>query len=198
MTDSKKVWFTTTNKAKYLEAQSYCKSKGLLAELLNEEIDIFEVQTKDPKDIRAVALHKAKQAWDRVGNPVLVEYSGLFLNKYGNFPGSLTKHVFKGIGYRGIFRLVDSGDSVYFICNLAYIDEYGNATVFEGRQEGLIVKPEKLEINSNFPFDQIFIPQGFSASYEELRKNPDSVFEQQSYRLSALNKFVLHLKKNTH
>ncbi len=198
MSENKKIWFVTTNKTKFIEAQNFCKNKGLPAELIHEEIDVFEVQTKDPKDVRAVALHKAKQAWDRVGNPVLVEYSGLFLNKYGNFPGSLTKHVFKGIGYRGIFRLVDSGDSASFLCNLAYIDEYGNANVFEGRQEGSIVKPEKLEINSDFPFDQIFMPQGFEESYEELKKNTSTSFEQASYRLSALNKLVLHLKKNTH
>lgn len=198
MSDNKKIWYATNSKLKFNEALSFCKSKGLSNELLQEETELFEVQTRDPKDIRTVALHKGKQAWDRIGNPVLIEYTGLFLNKYGNFPGSLTKHVFKGIGYRGMFRLVDSGDNAVFVSFLTYVDEYGNANVFEGRQEGFIVKPEKLEFNSEFPFDQIFVPQGFDLSYEELKKEPTPAFEQASYRLSALHKFVQHLKKTNH
>jgi XTP/dITP diphosphohydrolase len=172
MSDNKKIWYATASKLKFNEALSFCKSKGLTNELLQEETELFEVQTRDPKDIRTVALHKGKQAWDRIGNPVLIEYTGLFLNKYGNFPGSLTKHVFKGIGYRGMFRLVDSGDNAVFVSFLTYVDEYG--------------------------FDQIFVPQGFDLSYEELKKEPTPAFEQSSYRLSALHKFVQHLKKTNH
>jgi len=198
MTDNKKIWYVTGSKLKFLEALNFCKSKNLTSDLLQEEMELFEVQTRDPKDVRSVAMHKGKQAWDRVGNPVLVEYTGLFLNKYGNFPGSLTKHVFKGIGYRGLFRLVDSGDNAVFVSYLTYVDEYGNASVFEGRQEGFIVKPEKLEINSEFPFDQIFVPQGFDMSYEDLKKESHPDFEHNSYRLSALAKFVQHLKKANH
>lgn len=195
MSENKKIWFVTTNKQKFLEAQQYCKSRLPQIELILDEAPLFEVQTRDPKDVRTVALHKGKQAWDRVGNPILVEYTGLFLHKYGDFPGSLTKHVFKGIGYRGLFRLVDSGDSVSFSSILVYVDEYGNSTLFEGREEGVIIKPEKLEMNSEHPFDQIFVPENFNETYEELRKDPSQKFEQVSYRHLALNKFVQHLKK---
>ncbi len=193
--DIKKVWFATSNKSKFTEIYNFCKQKGLPIELVHEEMDLFDVQTKDPRDIRSVALHKGKQAWDRIGNPVLVEYSGLFLNKYGNFPGSLTKHVFKGIGYRGLFRLVDSGDSATFMSVLALVDEYGNASVFEGRTEGSIVKPEKLEFNADFPFDQVLIPQGTEKTFEDLLKENASNIENISYRFSAAAKFVAHMKK---
>ncbi len=199
MVNDKKVLFVTSNKLKFSEALNYCRAKGLNIDLQQEEADTFEVQTKDPKDICAVALHKGKQAWDKYGHPIIVEYTGLFFHKYGNFPGSLTKHVFKGIGYRGIFRLVDSGDGVKFISMLTYVDEYGNATIFDGEQDGCIIKPEKLEINSEFPFDQVFIPQGFSISYEELQKNMSPEFERDSYRLNAWQKLVAFIKKtNNH
>jgi non-canonical purine NTP pyrophosphatase (RdgB/HAM1 family) len=197
MSDDKKIWYVTTSKLKFHEAFTFCKSKNMGSELVQNETELFEVQTKEPKDVRAVALHKGKQAWDRLGSPVIVEYTGLFLSKYGNFPGSLTKHVFKGIGYRGLFRLVDSGDTAVFVSLLTYVDQYGNANVFEGRQEGFIVKPEKLEINSEFPFDQIFVPQGFDLSYEDLKKDVSPTFEQTLYRLSALSKLVQHLKKSS-
>lgn len=186
MSENKKIWYATTSKLKFQEAFDFCSGKGLGVELLQEETEMFEIQTRDPKDVQAVALHKGKQAWDRVGNPVLVEYSGLFLNKYGSFPGSLTKHVFKGIGYRGLFRLVDSGDSAVFVSYLTYVDEYGNSNLFEGRQEGYIVKPEKLEINSEFPFDQIFVPSVSEAGVTG------------SYRTMALAQLIQYLKKTSH
>lgn len=198
MGENKKIWFVTTNKQKFLETQGFCHSKNLNVELSQDETPLFEVQTRDPKDIRTVALHKSKQAWDKVGDPVLIEYTGIFLHKYGNFPGSLTKHVFKGIGYRGLFRLVDSGDGVSFVSVLVYVDEYGNANLFEGRQEGIIIKPEKLEINAEHPFDQLFIPDDFNQTYDELRKNVDTKFEHASYRHVAISKFIQHLKKNNH
>jgi len=195
MSENKKISYVTKSKLKFNEASYFFKSRNVGFELVQNEAELFEVQTKDPRDIKALVLHKGKQAWDKTGHAALVEYTGLFLSKYGNFPGSLTKHVFNGIGYRGLFRLVDSGDSAIFTSFLAYVDKYGNANVFEGRQEGQIVKPEKLEINAEFPFDQIFVPQEQTISLEELKKEGHDISEEVSYRTASLIRLIQYLKK---
>jgi len=191
----KKICFVTSNQTKFEEAVTYFNSKISSVQLVWDNVSLFEVQTRDPRDSRAVALYKGKQAWDRVGNPILIEYSSIFLNKYGNFPGSLTKHVFKGIGYRGIFRLVDSGDNATITSTLVYVDEYGNANVFEGSQEGVLIKIDDYSTVPPLPFDQIFIPDGSDLTYDELRKKDPLKYEELCVRVQALDKFINHLKK---
>lgn len=187
------ISFVTSNRSKFTEVCQFLQESGFNVPMHQVAIDLFEIQTRDQ---RSIALHKAQEAWKVLEKPLLIDDSGIYLEKYGAFPGTLTKYVFQGIGYRGLFRLVDSGDKAVFITNLIFVDQDGNPHLFEGKQEGEVVKPERLEINNDFPFDQIFIPYGSRLSYAELALQDSASYSKLSYRQQALAKFVEWYKEH--
>jgi non-canonical purine NTP pyrophosphatase (RdgB/HAM1 family) len=182
----KKICYVSSNHLKYEECSAFLKKKSPGINTEHIDINIREIQTRDH---RAIAVDKAEEAWRRLKKPLFVDDMGIYLEKYGTFPGTLTKFVFQGIGYKGLFRLVDSGDRAVFIHNLVYIDKDG-LEVFETRQEGAIIKPSQLENDQELPFDQVFVPDGYDRSYEELRLSAAEKYEKASYRIAAFEKFL--------
>lgn len=181
------IRYVTSNESKFQEAKEFFDRKSNNIELVRENMDLFEIQTKDQK---IIALHKAEEAWQKVSEPLIVEDTGIYLQKYREFPGTLTKQVFKGIGYRGLFRLVDSGDKATFTITIVYVDKNGNPHVFEGDQEGQIVRPGKFEMEDAAPFNPIFVPEGSKLSYKEMKEQDPDLYAKNSHRLKTLNAFI--------
>ena len=78
-----KVTFITGNPKK---AEFLAKYLGLV--VAHQKIDLDEIQSLD---LRAIAGHKARQAFEVIGSPVLVEDVGLTFKSLGNLPGSFIK-----------------------------------------------------------------------------------------------------------
>ena len=162
------IYYATGNLGKFEEAKSYLAKHEPDIELIQFTEPLSEIQTKNQKEI---ALHKSRRAWERLHKPLIVDDSGIFFEKYGTFPGTLTKHVFEGIGFRGLMRLVKPHDRATFILNMIFVDQKGNPHIFEGTSSGQIIHPEKFEANPQFPYDEIFMPDGSDKTYAELRGN---------------------------
>ena len=59
--------------------------------IIGKKLDIPEIQTLNQKE---VAIDKARKAYEILKQPLIVDDSGFFVNKYNNFPGVLTKFIY--------------------------------------------------------------------------------------------------------
>lgn len=88
-----KIYFISSNKYKISEVKEILEDEGV--EIEGHELKINEIQSPIMEDI---AIDKAKKAYKKIGRPVMVEQTGLYIPEFGNLPGGLTQ-VF-GIHYK--------------------------------------------------------------------------------------------------
>ncbi|MEF8883393.1 MAG: XTP/dITP diphosphatase [Halapricum sp.] len=144
--------FVTGNPGKVREVQSM-----LEADVQQFEFDYTEIQSHD---LREIAAHGAREAYSEVGEPVIVEDSGLFVEALDGFPGPYSAYVEDTVGIERLWRLVEPEDdhSAAFRSVVAYCDgtEAGvgeEVTFFEGMVPGVIVPPRG---EGGFGYDPIF------------------------------------------
>ena len=182
---SKRIWYATTNYGKFEEVKRYIKQHEPSIEIKQLATELHEIQSMDQK---AIAVNKAEQAWNIVKEPVLVDDSGIYFEQYNNFPGTLTKFVYHGIGYEGLLKLVKENNRAFFRLYMVYKDQH-KTEIFEGLCHGQIIRPKKFEAHPKLPYDAIFLPDESDKTYAELRGTPDE--HKFAYRLRALKKFLL-------
>jgi XTP/dITP diphosphohydrolase len=93
-----KIVFATTNEGKIREATGILR---IPVEPLKIELD--EIQSLD---FREVIEHKARQAFEKTGQAVLVEDSGIIFNGLGKLPGVFTKWFAKSVGNEGMIKML--------------------------------------------------------------------------------------------
>ena len=152
------------------------------------DVELFEEQTDDQEKI---AISKAKQAWNLVKKPLLVDDGAIYFLKYKEFPGTFTKFAYKGLGYEGICRLLDDGDELSVVVTIVLI--YGPDTykLFKISKVGTFRKVYNPDLF--FLFDSTFVPQGLHKTYVELKEQDPELFKEQYYRALAakeVSKFV--------
>lgn len=178
------IYYVTSNHGKFAEVKHYIEAYAPVIDIEQAAIDIPEIQSLDQK---AVALDKAQKAYELIKKPILLDDGGIFLDAYHQFPGTLSKFVFQGIGFDGMFKLAEDNNKASFILQLVYTD--GTAThLFEGRCDGEIVQPKDFSAHPQLPFTAIFKPHGSDKTLAELRDTPE--FVKYSFRQQALGKFL--------
>jgi len=183
------LFFVTGNEGKFLEVKYFIEKyePSLTVKMFNA--DLFEHQTIDQKQI---AIDKAIQAWKMLKKPVLVDDAAIYFDKYPNFPGTITKFIFKGLGLEGILKLVEDDNRATFLLYIAYADSDGQVELFEGTCKGKIITPFEKKAHPSLPWDDIFVPNGSDKTYSQLHQNMGDFegFEQYGYRFFALQKFL--------
>jgi XTP/dITP diphosphohydrolase len=126
-----KIAFATGNDLKFATAVAHLAA--LPVELEQVRVDLDEIQSAD---IRAVALHKAQQAFGRLLRPVIVEDSGFGLDELGGYPGPMVKYTVAAIGARGIARLADltATRACRYTSCLVYVDQSGAPHAFASEE----------------------------------------------------------------
>jgi non-canonical purine NTP pyrophosphatase (RdgB/HAM1 family) len=187
------LYFATGNRMKFDEAEEFFKKYMPHITLKQCDKDFDEIQSLDPE---AIALNKAHQAWDYLKKPVIVDDAGIYFHQYHNFPGTLTKFIFKGLGYEGIFRLVNHNNPASFKLVLVFMYGPDKYQTFEAHGDGKIIHTHKLERTyEGGPFDPLFVPDGQTKTYDELRHEGN--FEQYNYRVQGLKKLGAWLETST-
>lgn len=188
------LYYVTGNPGKFEEVQRFLKSYAPEIDLKQADIDLQEQQTDDQY---AIAVYKAQQAWDLLKKPLLIDDAGVYFDKYHKFPGTMTKFLFQGIGFEGIFKLVEPGDRLRYFLYLMYVDDQGKMRAFEGECKGRVVKPEVFDAHPRLPFDDIFLPDGSDKTCAQMQH--DDNFHLFAHRLLAVKKFIewLHNKKSS-
>lgn len=149
----------TSNVHKWQEA---CRLVGQVLERV--ELDLPEVQAAT---VREVAAAKAKEAFSRLGRPVIIEDAGLELAAFGRFPGPFIKYWESLGGLPSICRALDGSvdRSATAVCVLAVVMPDGVQT-FEGRVAGTIALGPRG--HNGFGWDTIFVPEGEARTFAEM------------------------------
>jgi non-canonical purine NTP pyrophosphatase (RdgB/HAM1 family) len=190
MSTPKEILYVTGNPGKFEEIATYVAEHEPTLCVRQVTVDIPEIQTLD---LRAIALDKAQKAWQLVRHPLLIDDAAVYFARYNQFPGTLTKFIWQGLGFEGIKRLFDEGDPARFSLYMVYIEGPQHYEIFEGVCEGTLTKPATFNALPTLPFDAIFIPHGTTKTYVQLRNSPQA--PKYLYRLRALQKFLMWYKR---
>ncbi len=179
-----KLLFVTTNPGKFSEAKKVLKGHGI--NIAHHPEGVEEVRAED---CATVARAAGICAYEKIGKPLFVEDSGLYISALGGFPGAYSAYVHKKIGNKGILKLLEgkSREATFVSC-IGYCDEKG-PRVFCGECTGRIAEGEKGK--AGFGYDPIFTPQGKTKTFAEDSKLKNTV----SHRRISLEKFAEFLKK---
>ena len=102
MSRTRTIAFVTSNSQKLATAREHLEPFGV--DLEQVRLDLDEIQSAS---VRAVALHKAQQAFRLLRRPLIVEDSGFYIDELNGFPGPLVKFVVQSLRAEGIARLAD-------------------------------------------------------------------------------------------
>ncbi len=154
-----RLLLVTANRHKLMEAR-----RILGVEIEGAAIDLPEIQSLD---LVAILRAKAEEAWRRLGRPLVVDETGIYLDALGGFPGPLVKWLLQAAGAEGLARtavaLGDPGATAR--CALLYRD--GEREVLaEGEIRGHLVLPPRGE--EGFGFDPVFVPDGEARTFAEM------------------------------
>ena len=126
---------------------------------------LIEMQTFD---VLELVVHKLHQAYEAIGNPVLVEDSGLIFKGWNGLPGALVKWFEKSVGCHGMIQMLNnfSNREAVAICYVAV--RFGETVkVAKGEVQGTI-SFEELGANG-FGWDMIFIPNGKDQTFAQMK-----------------------------
>ena len=147
------------NKADYLV-------KYLGFPVRHQKVDLDELQSLD---LREIVEHKAKQAYDIVGSPVLVKDVALEFSALGRFPGTFIKFLVDEASFDTRCRMLDGLDRTAVArCVFGYCDG-GEVKLFEGSLSGAIASQRMGE--NGFGWDKILIPEGYTVTRAELSED---------------------------
>ena len=184
---SYRIYFVTTSANKFNELSTWLAQLAPDINLEQCALDLPEIQSLDLKE---VAVTKAKDAWKKIGQPLLVDDAGMFLDTYPLFPGPLTKFVHQAIGMEGIVHMAGANRKASFRNCLVYMTSPENYQVFEGVMHGILIDPAlKKESGKPLHCIDVLIPEGYDKTFAELLKMSDNIW-QCHYRYVALRKFV--------
>ncbi len=181
------IFFVSTNIHKVKELNDIVSVYGIT--LIPARIKKMEIQADD---ITEIALTAARDAYNKLHKPLIVEDAGLFVKELNGFPGPYSSYVFKTIGCKGILKLLEGVNNrdAYFKSILVYKDEH-HEVVFEGMVEGEIA--HSIRGSGGFGFDPIFIPKGRNKTFAEM---PLGEKNKLSHRGRAARKFIDWYIKN--
>jgi len=182
-----KIRFVTRNKHKFEEVSNVLQEYGIKVEQLC--LDKPEVQAKSLSDVVRFSLILL---YSVVGEPLVVEDTGLFIEALRGFPGVFSSYVFKTIGVNGILKLMEnvSNRKAMFKSIVGYIDG-SQIALFEGIVNGRITYEPRG--NMGFGFDPIFIPDGSEKTFAEMSVNEKNKF---SHRAKAFRKLASWLAQD--
>jgi ATP adenylyltransferase len=142
----------TTNLAKYQPFADALESMRIRLEIQRQTLP--ELQTLS---FTEAVREKARGMAELYGRPVLVDDAGLILQDYHPFPGPLTSVVLRGLGVKGLQKLLDaSSNRAAMECHIGcWINE--ELRCWSGRQEGHIDFSRPVH-NQRVPLADLFVP----------------------------------------
>lgn len=143
-------------------------------------IDLPEIQAID---VKQVIEAKAREAFRQIGEPVLVEDTGLYFEAWKGLPGALVRWFLQSVGPDGICKMLanETNRSARAETCLGLFDGKGFHS-FGGVVEGMVVSSPRGE--HGFGWDSIFMPEGSEKTFAEMA--PEEKVEVDMRRIAAL------------
>lgn len=154
----------------------------------HQKVDLDEIQSLD---LREVVEHKARQAYEFVRQPVLVEDVAMTFTALNQLPGPLVKWFEKGSSLESMCHMLDGFADRSAEAHTMYgLYDGDELHIFEGVMHGSISKLPRG--SGGFGFDSIFVLDGQTLTRAEL---DDATYARTSYRQEALAKLREYLQK---
>jgi len=183
---SEKIYYITGNKSKFKEAKEIMKNLDITLE--QKDLSVSETKSLDQEK---VILGKAREAFEKMKKPLIIDDVGIYFEEYNKFPGTFTKFLFEAIGFDGIEKLLAGKNrNAHFKILLCYKDEKSEK-IFEGILKGKIIENTKSLANKDWQYDNIFVPENFNVSLSEVPLEERAKF---SHRKKAFDKLIDWLK----
>jgi XTP/dITP diphosphohydrolase len=184
------ISIVTWNSWKYKQIASVLEEGGFLVE--QKKIDLIEPQSNDMLE---VSKYKAKQAFEIIWKPVVVDDTGIYFDAYPNFPGVFSKYMMESLGMDGMRRLFQdqTNTRASFQCIVSYMDETLPEPVsFVGKSYGHLDFSflDQVVRDHHLPYLSIFIPDGMDTVAQ---MNP-SYFESNHHRVQAIKMLTEFLR----
>lgn len=178
-----KIRFVTNNDNKLKEVQE------LLSEdiIIPAKLKIEEIQTDN---VEKLVKDKLLKAFKKVGRPVFVEHTGLYIESLNGFPGGLTQEFWDKLKEDRFANLLGSLENTKATAKttIGYCDGK-KIHFFDGEVSGKI--PPAPRGNTEFQWDCVFIPNGFEHTFAELGEKKNEI----SMRKIAFDKFNTFLRE---
>lgn len=173
------ITFVTTNPGKLVEARKLAEPFGI--SVVSNDYDSIELQSDD---LLEIAKESAKDAFNLIQKPLIVDDSGVFCEALGGFPGPYSAYIYKTIGVDGVLKLLEGKENkkASMISAVAFTDGKETKT-FLGEVKGEIIPEKRGE--GGFGFDPIFVPKGNDKTFSEDEEYKDKV----SHRAQSIKAF---------
>lgn len=151
-----------------------------------QPLDLEEIQDLDP---HAIVRHKLREAYKKLGAPVIVEDVSAELANLHGLPGPFIKFFEQQLGRGALYTLSGEGTAVIIRCSMGYYDG-SQEHIVDGILHGTITAPRG---EHGFGFDCVIIPDGYGktlAEFEPAEKN------RMSHRFLAAQKMAEFLATN--
>jgi len=154
-------------------------------ELDHVDLDLEEIQSVE---VEEVAKHKAIEAFNELGIPVIVEDTGLYFEELNGLPGALIKFFVKKLTLEQICSLVKEDRRARAVTCIAYFNGEEMKT-FIGETKGRVsTEPRGV---SGFGWDPIFIPEGYEKTFAELTTEEKTSKFMRKEAIKKLKEFVI-------
>ena len=176
----KKLKFVTSNSDKVREASD-------ILECSLDQVSGLCIDEIQSSDIKQIVTHKAQQAFDKLGCPVLVEDSGLSFTAWNGLPGPLIKWFEISVGCSGLLKMLEGFENreAFAICMTAVFDGR-EMRMGMGEVKGTIAESTRGE--NGFGWDVIFIPDGHDRTYAEMSSSEKNAISHRRQAFEGLKK----------
>ncbi len=150
------------------------------------KLDLVEIQSLD---LKKIVEHKARQAYEKIKQPVIVEDVALELAALGGLPGPFIKFFVDNVPFETICSMIDGKiRKATARCVFGYFDGE-TLKLFEGNLNGKIAKIPAGD--NGYGWDRIFIPEGYSVTRASLSEEDDRKTYLQIKPFERLKQFFL-------
>ncbi|MEM4727000.1 MAG: XTP/dITP diphosphatase [Candidatus Bathyarchaeia archaeon] len=182
------IWMLTGNPHKYEEGRLTLSEMGIDLHLLRGEK--LEIQADELEEIASHSLEGIS-----INDPRLIisEESGLFIERYGGFPGPYSSYTLRKIGLIGILKLMEGlEDRRAYYKSVIALKHGCDLHLFQGVVWGRISQEPRG--TGGFGYDPIFIPdEGDGRTFGEMTIEEKNAI---SHRARAFRMLGAWLKSN--
>jgi len=157
----KELIFSTGNKFKFEFARSELKKFGIKVRM--KDVKVTEIQADTLEEI---AEKKVKDAYKKIGKPVVITDSGIFIKSLKGFPGPYSNYVRRTIGTDGLIDLVRGKNNEAYVKNIVCFTDGKIVKIFTSKSYGKIISEKRGE--NGYFFDFIFVPRGEKRTLAEM------------------------------
>jgi XTP/dITP diphosphohydrolase len=181
------IRFVSSNKHKIAEAKEILEPIGITVSA--SELKIEELQTTDTSKL----VHdKLLKAFQKIGRPLFVEHTGLYLRHLNELPGGLTQIFWDSLQadrFSELFGRLPPVTAATARTTVAYCDGR-KIHDFTGEITGIITGEPRGP--RGFQWDCVFKPDGHAETFAEMGDRKNAI----SMRRLALDKLANYLKRS--